>query len=188
MTISGSNDRAADPRPLSLASHLGILEEQRERNEATVRALSRPWYGRAFEPGCSAGGLTAQLAWRCVQVTATDSAPEFVARTEARCARFLNVQVFQANLADDPPPGTFDLIVLSDFGCHFAPKALIQLVLRMVAQLQPGGELVAAHSRWSNRHILSADTVHNLLRAQLPLEWTHEQRHDDFRIDVWQHL
>jgi SAM-dependent methyltransferase len=189
MTIAGWNDTARDTNLAGSAySPFGIREQERERNEATVKALSRIWYGRAFEPGCSVGGLTAQLARRCVQVTATASAPEFVAQTEARCARFPNVEVHQASLADDPPLGTFDLIVLSDFGCHFAPKPLIQLVLRMVGQLQPGGEIVAAHSLGASRHPLSGDTVHNLLKAQLPLEWTHGQRHDDFRIDVWRYL
>jgi SAM-dependent methyltransferase len=121
-------------------------------------------------------------------VIATEFAPEFLAQAQARCAHLPNVEVLQANLGDGAPPGSFDLILLSDFGCHFMPRPLIEIVLRMVAQLQAGGELVAAHSLLFGPHLLYGDTVHNLLSEQLPLEWTHSARHDAFRIDVWRRL
>jgi SAM-dependent methyltransferase len=182
-----SEARVEPSRAARYAFNFGS-EYERERNQATLGCLSRASYGRAFEPGCSLGELTEQLARRCVQVMATDDAAERVARAEARCARFPNVEVRHAGLADGPPRGTFDLIVLSDFGGHFSPKPLLEIVLRMVGQLQLGGELVAAHSLWPSSRLLHGDTVHNLLGDQLPLAWTYSERREEFRVDVWQRI
>lgn len=152
----------------------------------TVAALTRPFYGRAFLPGCGTGDLTEVLAERCVQVVATDVDPQAVALTERRCQRFSNVAVQKAELADDPPAGTFDLIILREWGIRFAPGLLLRLILKMSARLQMGGELIAIHSR--ARQVLCGDEVHGLLAAHLPLEWQGGERHAGFRLDRWVRL
>lgn len=189
MTTSGLSDAASGVAPsgaVRYATGEVFSEYETGRNHAILTALSRASYGRAFQPGCSIGELTAQLARRCVQVVATDFLPRFVACTQQRCAKFLNVEVRQASLAEGLPPGAYDLIVLGDFGCHFRPAPLLQLVSQMVGQLQPGGELVAAHSLLPrSAGLLYGDAVHYLLGARLPLDCMHSERHEDFRIDVW---
>jgi hypothetical protein len=192
MTIATLRDATPDPSPADMALFPPIsvpFDYERERNQATIAALSRASYGRAFQPGCSRGELTAQLAPRCMQVVATDRLPRFVARTQQRCAEFQNVEVHQAGLTEGLPPGTFDLIVLSDFGGYFQPASLIQIVMQMVVQLQLGGEIVAAHSLIPGAdRLLYGDAVHYLLGAWLPLDCIHSERHDEFRIDLWKRL
>jgi hypothetical protein len=192
MTTATLRHATPDPPPADLALFPPISvpsEYERERNQATIAALPRASYGRAFQPGCSRGELTAQLAPRCIQVVATDRLPHFVARTRQRCSPFQNVDVHQASLTEGLPPGTFDLIVLSDFGGYFQPASLIQIVMKMVDRLQLGGEIVAAHSLipGANR-LLYGDAVHYLLEARLPLDCIHSERHDEFRIDLWKRL
>ncbi len=165
------------------------FDYERARNQAAIAALSRASYGRAFQPGCSEGELTAQLARRCVQVVATDCLPHFVARTQERCARFLNVEVRRESLAKDLPPGSFDLIVLCDFGCHFRPTPFVQLVMKMARRLQLGGEILAVHALVPDENrLLYGDAIHYLLGANLPLECIHSERHDEFRVDLWKRM
>ena len=192
MTTATWRDATPDPSPADAALFPPIRvrsDYERERNRATIAALSRASYGRAFQPGCSRGELTAQLARRCVQVVATDRLPRFVASTQQRCAQFLNVEVHQAGLTEGLPPGTFDLIVLSDFGGYFQPASLIQIVMQMVGRLQLGGEILAAHSLIpAGDRLLYGDAVHYLLGARLPLDCIHSERHDEFRIDLWKRV
>jgi SAM-dependent methyltransferase len=161
-------------------------EYERGRYRATLDALLRPSYRRAFEPGCSIGELTAQLALRCDHVVATDVAPSAVALARERCRRLDNVDVYQADLADGPPNGPFDLIAMSEVGYYFEPRMLVEIAIATAAELEAGGEFVAVH--WlghSDDHVLGGDEVHGLLGDHLPLEWVKGQRHPGYRIDTW---
>jgi SAM-dependent methyltransferase len=133
-------------------------EYERGRYRATLDALLRRSYRRAFEPGCSIGELTAQIARRCDRVVATDVAPSAVALANERCRKLGNVDVYQADLANGPPPGPFDLIVMSEVGYYFEPRMLVAIAT--AAQLQAGGEFVAVH--WLGH---SDDHVH---RPRIP--------------------
>ena len=161
-------------------------EYERGRYRATVDALLRASYRRAFEPGCSIGELTALIARRCDHVVATDVAPSAVAVAKERCRRLGNVDVYQADLANGPPKGPFDLIVMSEVGYYFEPRVLVAIATATAAQLEPGGEFVAVH--WlghSDDHVLGGDAVHGILTVHLPLEWIKGQRHAGYRIDTW---
>jgi SAM-dependent methyltransferase len=161
-------------------------EYERGRYRATLDALLRQSYRRAFEPGCSIGELTAQLALRCDHVVATDVAPSAVALARERCRRLDNVGVYQADLADGPPNGPFDLIAMSEVGYYFEPRVLVEIAIATAAELEAGGEFVAVH--WlghSDDHELGGDEVHGLLADHLPLEWVKGQRHPGYRIDTW---
>ena len=59
----------------------------------TVALLPRQRYGAAFEPGCSIGVLTAQLAPRCDRLLACDAVPDAVAATRSRAAGLPGVRV-----------------------------------------------------------------------------------------------
>lgn len=161
-------------------------EYERSRYQTTIAALGRGAYGRAFEPACSVGELTARLAPLCDQVIATDIAPSAVRRARQRCQTLTNVEVFQADLATGSPPGPFDLIVFSEVGYYFDNMLLRHIVLELEGKLALGGEMVAVH--WlghSGDHVLDGDTVHELLRQSLSLEWIKGARHAGFRIDSW---
>jgi SAM-dependent methyltransferase len=160
---------------------------ERQRYLVTLAALLRPRYRHAFEPGCSVGELTAQLAARCDRVSATDIAPTAVARARARCGHLDNVQFECTDLAGDRPEGTFDLIVFSELGYYFDATDLARIVVALARSLTSDGEFIAVH--WlgaSPDHVLHGDTVHDVLRTHLPLSWVRGERHPGFRIDTWQ--
>jgi trans-aconitate methyltransferase len=152
-----------------------------------MEALPRQSYGRGFEPGCSVGELTAQLALVCEHLVATDVAPSAVARARARCTGLPNVEVICADVATDAPPGPFDLIVFSEIGYYFPAGLLAQIARSMASKLNVGGDFVAVH--WlgdSTDHAMHGDAVHGQLLANLPLRWLIGARHSGFRIDSWQ--
>jgi SAM-dependent methyltransferase len=156
------------------------------RYRTTLAALTRGSYRRAFEPGCSVGELTTGLAQRCGQVIATEVAPTAVATARRRCARYANVEIRQANVAIDAPPGRFDLIVFSEIGYYFEPPALRRILANLSAALEPGGEFLAVHWLGSNvDHVLHGDAVHHVLATSLTLEWIGGVRHPEFRLDSW---
>jgi cyclopropane fatty-acyl-phospholipid synthase-like methyltransferase len=156
------------------------------RHRTTLAALRRGSYRRAFEPGCSIGGLTTGLAQRCESVVATELVAAAVATARRRCAAFANVEIRQADVAVDAPPGRFDLIVFSEIGYYFEPTTLAGIIATLTAALEPGGEFLAVH--WLGRsadHVLHGDAVHYVLGTHLTLDWIGGARHPEFRLDCW---
>jgi hypothetical protein len=89
-------------------------------------------------------------------------------------------------LANGPPKGPFDLIVMSEVGYYFEPSMLVSIAIATAAQLEAGGEFIAVH--WlghSDDHVLGGDAVHGVLADHLPLEWIKGRRHIGYRIDTW---
>jgi trans-aconitate methyltransferase len=86
--------------------------EQRKR-ALTLALLPEPRYATAYEPGCSIGVLTQELAERCDRLLATDLAASAVSAARLRCAHLPHVRVDQASVSDWPE-GPFDLVVLSE--------------------------------------------------------------------------
>jgi SAM-dependent methyltransferase len=143
--------------------------EERKR-AVTLAALDRPRYRRAFEPGCSVGVLTQQLAERCDQLIATDIAPTALEQARARCESLPHVELELRGDDEFIPPGRFDLIVFSEIGYYFSRARLAQLAAGMADALEPDGEFLAVH--WlgdSEDHVLHGDEVHEVLEEALPL-------------------
>src|ERR1700733_8020555 len=63
------------------------------RYRSILDALGGRRYVRAFEPGCSIGILTAQLASLCDRVEAIDISPTAVTRVRERCKSLRNVNI-----------------------------------------------------------------------------------------------
>jgi protein-L-isoaspartate O-methyltransferase len=126
------------------------------------------------------------LAQRCDRIVATDVAPSAVALARRRCSSLGNAEIYQADLANGPPMGPFDLIVMSEVGYYFEPRMLATIAIATAAQLEAGGEFLAVH--WlghSSDHLLHGDSVHRILADHLPLEWTKGQRRPGYVIDTW---
>jgi SAM-dependent methyltransferase len=150
-------------------------------------ALSRKSYASAFEPGCSTGELTAQLARVCEQVRATDISQAAVQRARARCAHLKNVEIQCADISAQLPTEPVDLIVFSEFGYYFPAPRLVSIACSLAGRLIAGGEFLAVHGLTrSTDHVLHGDAVHCQLLANLPLRWVKGERHEGFRIDTWQ--
>src|SRR6185312_1934448 len=103
--------------------------------------LPRPHYARAFEPGCSIGVLTRELATRCDNVLASDpvAAPLEAARA-AVPSQHVTFQV--GRVPDDWPDGQFDLIVLSEFLYYLSPADRREVLALAATSLVSGGHLV----------------------------------------------
>lgn len=125
-----------------------------ERRKASVvlACLPHERYDLAWEPGCSIGGLTAQLARRCGRVVASDASPRALAVARTALAPLGHVQVIEQLLPQDRPPiadGAADLVVLGEF-LYYLPVEEIPAVLDLAGRLQrPGGHLVVMH--WRSR-------------------------------------
>src|ERR1700761_616569 len=126
----------ATPDPWRFASSGYELD----RYEATLNALPLAHYGKAYEPGCSIGVLTAHLALRVGHLIACDIAKSAVARAKERCRAFTHVEIQQRDAADAPPAGPFDLIVFSEIGYYFTPDRLRTIVGQLSDQLAPGAD------------------------------------------------
>jgi len=187
MTLeSGYFDRmyAAAADPWGLASRW----YEARKYAVTLALLPRQRYRDAFEPGCSIGVLTEQLARRCDRLLACDVAPAAVTAARQRTAGLPGVRVQRRALPGGWPDGQFDLIVCSEILYYFGGADLQRVLDRAVAALRPGGTLLAVHWRHPvPEYPRSGDSVHEAIAAQPPLSRLAEHREADFLAEAYQH-
>jgi cyclopropane fatty-acyl-phospholipid synthase-like methyltransferase len=141
-------------------------DEQR-KYAITLALLPNRRYQHAFEPGCSIGTLTALLAGRCNRVTAVDVADAAVRGADARLREAGcrdRVTLGRSPVDAVWPPGSFDLLVLSEVAYYLEEDALAGVLGRECARLQPGANVVAAHWRHPVAdYPLSGDAAHTVI-------------------------
>lgn len=169
---------------------------ERRRYDTIMQHVDAGRFEYVFEPGCSIGVFTAQLANRCGHVVAIDIAEAAVTSARRRCARLGNVEVRQGAVPDDIPNGPFDLIVFSEIGYYFDEKRLGRLARDLSSRICDAGHLIAVH--WtgeSTDHLVEGSRVHEVLDERLGMEHlTHEDHppdtaspcDDGFVLDVWE--
>jgi len=156
------------------------------RYQATLRALANRRYHRTFEPGCSIGVLTEQLAVISEYVTAIDISSTATEQAARRCRNLSHVSIKQGSLPKDVPPEIFDLIVFSEIGYYFDEFQLGALVERLVDHMKSGSVFLAVH--WlgsSSDHILSGSTVHTIISTSQKLIHEYREDHAKFLLDRW---
>ncbi|MEN2787274.1 class I SAM-dependent DNA methyltransferase [Sphingomonas qilianensis] len=131
---------AADPDPWRMES--SAYEDA--KYSATLAALPRAHYPRAIEIGCSVGVLTARLAARCDDLLALDVARAALDRAAQRC-HGLPVRFALSTLPETPPPGRFDLIVLSEVLYYFDSAGVARLAAAVSAMAAPDADIVLVH-------------------------------------------
>ena len=172
---------AASPDPYGLAERW----YETRKYALTVGLLPRERYGAAFEPGCSIGVLTARLASRCDSLLACDAIPDAVASAGSRTAGLPGVRVERRMVPAEWPPGSFDLIVLSELLYYFGDADLEQLLRLGIGALRPGGHLVAVHWRHpASHHPQTGDEVHEMLAGHPLLARLAAYRDPDFTAEV----
>ncbi|MFE0748497.1 class I SAM-dependent DNA methyltransferase [Gordonia sp. NPDC058843] len=150
----------------------------------TLAALSSPRYGSVFEPGCSIGVLSAELATRADHLLSTDVSPRAVELARRRLDGHDSVDVRVGDIVTDWPPGRFDLIVLSEVLYYLDDTDLGDLIARLPDSLSPTGEVLAVHWRWRvEEYPRTGDEVHDALRAS-ELHPSAAYADTDFCIDV----
>ena len=162
---------------------------EQEKYAATLAALPRSHYARAFEIGCSLGILTARLAPRCDYLLAVDVAEAALEQARQRCAHLPQVELQLLHVPAEFPQGQFDLILVSEVGYYWSPADLALAADQIVAALPAGGQLVLVH--WTppvHDYPLTGDAVHEFFLAKAtpsgPLRHLHGQRHEKYRLDV----
>ena len=157
------------------------------RKRAVLLAcLPQQRYENAYEPGCSNGELAAALAPRCAKLLATDGVAAAVSLARARLASFANVQVAQQWLPQDWAVGSYDLIVISEFGFYLSADELSALIQQAKASLRSGGTLVACH--WLHPiegFSLNGQRVHDLIHQQIDLPRPVHHAEENFVLDMW---
>ena len=160
---------------------------------ATLAALPRARYARAFEAGCANGVLTERLARRCDHLLAVDVAPAALERARARLAGAVPDRVADADhvaverraMPDEMPDGPFDLAVVSEVGYYLSTERLAEWADRLAAAVEPGGHLVLVHWTGDTDYPLTADAVHDLFLGRAD-DWrpVHGDRAPQYRLDV----
>lgn len=120
--------------------------EERKR-AVTLAALPQRRYAAAYEPGCSLGVLTSDLAGRCDALLAADLSPVALAAARRRLASQPHVTLAQQVLPRDWPDGTFDLVVLSELLYYLDDADLRQVCAQAAGAVGPGGTLLSVHWR-----------------------------------------
>jgi protein-L-isoaspartate O-methyltransferase len=177
---------AASPDPWGFTDR---WYEQR-KYALTLAALSRPRYRSVFEPGCSIGILSAQLALRCDRLLSVDLVESAVDQARRRLRDLpptaAAVDVRQWDVTRDPwPEGPFDLVVLSEMLYYLDRRQVASLVGATVDHLTDDGEVVLVH--WRPRvpeYPLTGDDVHTLVGATPGLEPAARYADDDLLMDV----
>jgi LmbE family N-acetylglucosaminyl deacetylase/SAM-dependent methyltransferase len=191
--LRGLYDASRDPWEMETS----VYEE--EKRAATLASLPSHRYSLCFEPGCSIGVLTADLAQRADRVIGWEPV-ESAARTAQGRVRSLEregtlsadqVRIEQRSLSlagDELGPEGADLLVISEV-LYFLPRAgLAEIISRLCTRAAAGAHLVAVH--W--RHPVAgwpgggADT-HEVLMAEPQLRRLHrDASHDDYLLEVFE--
>jgi SAM-dependent methyltransferase len=162
---------------------------ERRKFAITLALLPHPRYRHAFEPGCSVGVLTEQLAGRCEHVTATDVVPAALDATHRRLSeagRREHVTLLCRSLDEAWPSTDFDLVVVSEVGYYLNEDALREMLDREVPRLTTAATVVAAH--WRHRvedYPLTGDHANDVIGATPGLHMIGSYRDDDVAIDVF---
>lgn len=152
----------------------------------TLAILPRARYASAYEPGCGAGELAADLAARCDCLLASDASSEAVARARERLAPLPHVRIEQAITPHDWPAGPFDLIVVSELGYYLEVEELRHLARAIAASLAPDATVVACHWRHPASDLkMRAHDVHALLKSGGGLATVARYEDDDFLLEAW---
>jgi SAM-dependent methyltransferase len=159
---------------------------ERRKYALSLALLPAERYRSAFEPGCSIGVFSEQLASRCDALLCCDVAAAPVRAAAERTRGLPQVRVEQRELPGQWPAGRFDLIVFSELLYYFGEDDLERLLNHAAASLEPGGTLLAVH--W--RHPVadyprSGDDVHQAIAAQLGLARLVRHAEPDFLAEVY---
>jgi SAM-dependent methyltransferase len=116
---------------------------ERDKYQATLGSLTRDKYSSGLEVGCSIGELTKLLNPRCANLVAIDGSATAI--EAARSVNDRTVFFRVANLPDEFPTGTFDLIVLSEVLYYFDKSDLQRVAQSCMDAISRGGDIILCH-------------------------------------------
>ena len=164
---------------------------ERQKYEATLKALPNVHYHNAFEIGCSIGVLTQKLAERCDRLLAVDASELPLQAARTRLAAYSTVTIQQMNVPAEFPNGPFDLVLLSEVGYYFSREDLARARQLIIDSLSPKGHLLLVHwTPFVPDYPLTGDDVHDFfLEASQEggsLRHILNQRAETYRLDLFE--
>ncbi|MEQ3552086.1 class I SAM-dependent methyltransferase [Pseudonocardia nematodicida] len=144
---------------------IGPDADAQRKYGAVMDTLAGRRFRRVLEVGCGEGELSARLAGHAGSLLGVDLDATAVGRAARRVPSGTFVR---RALPHGMPGGTFDLIVCADVLHHWDPVSLRVGVAALLDRLEPGGALLAYHSRQASRPG-AADRAHRTLRATAAL-------------------
>jgi trans-aconitate methyltransferase len=171
-----------DPDPWGFESS---AYEQR-KYALTLASLPHSRYASAYEPGCSIGVLTQQLALRCESLVASDILPDVLERARSRLQALPHVELQLRPIPEAWPEGPFDLIVLSEIAYYFDIDDLKLMMRHVMGTTSQGAHIIGVHWRGVTDYPLTGDTVHTLIGATDGLRHLVHHLENEFVLDVWE--
>jgi SAM-dependent methyltransferase len=152
---------------------------------ATLAALPRDRYPNAVEVGCSIGVLTERLARRCDRLLGLDVAQAALDAAAARCAGLPNVDFAISTLPATPPPGRFDLIMLSEILYYFDRPGVAAMAAAVSAMASPTADIILVHwlGETPDYPLDGATAVAAFLAAAPWAAVTGQRQTPDYRLD-----
>jgi len=165
---------------------LGSRWYEERKRDLTMAILPERRYTAGLEIGCSVGLLTARLAERCDQLTATDVAAAAVEQAGARVGSDAGVRVLRHDIRTGVPDGSFDLVVLSEVCYYLSRSELTRLADGLRDHLSTDAVVVACHWRHPvAEHTMRGDDAHRVLAGALGMSGVAHYEDADVVIDVW---
>lgn len=159
---------------------------EKRKRELTMAILPRQHYQHIFEPACANGELSILLAERCESLLCQDIVEKAVSLARSRLSHLSHVRVEQASIPDSWPPGTFDLIVLSEIGYFLGSQCWQHVIDKTISSLAPNGGVLACH--WLHPIegcSLDGRQVHAQLSDHLHLNRSLRYEESDFLLEYW---
>jgi SAM-dependent methyltransferase len=116
---------------------------ERDKYQATLGSLTKDKYSAGLEVGCSIGELTKLLNPRCANLLAIDGSATAI--EAARSVNDRNVSFCVANLPEEFPKGSFDLIVLSEVLYYFEKSDLQRVAQSCMDAISRDGDIILCH-------------------------------------------
>jgi len=173
---------ASDPDPWKFATS----DYERDKYAATLAALPRRRYARAFEVGCSIGVLTQRLAERCDAILAVDVADAALQQARLRCRDMPSVQFHRLIVPQTWPEGAFDLILFSEVLYYLDAADRETAAQLSLESLAPGGAIVLVNWHGPTDGFCTGDAAaEEMIAACAPvLMPVTQQRAERYRLDV----
>ncbi len=159
-------------------------EYEKAKYRATIDALGPSRFLHALEIGCSIGVLTSLLAGRCDKLLSVDVSRDALHSARVRCAEKPNVTFAQMQVPNEFPPGTFDLIVVSEVGYYWSMSDLKRSIDKIAAAAQRGTVELVHYLPKVEDYPLGGDEVHEAFLADGRFSRLRSARTDKYRLDV----
>jgi len=158
---------------------------ERRKRAVIMASLPRQRFRRVFEPGCSTGELSAELARRSDSLLATDVADRAIETARSRLAGTPNARVERLRVPEEWPSDSFDLVVLSELAYYLDERAAHALGAAARSSLTGDGALVVCHWRHAVAdYPLTGDRAQQLVREGSGLDAQVTHLEQDFILQV----